>query len=173
MYRLLRVIHRWVGLFACLFLATIAVTGFLLATKGSLGWIRPPEREGETLTSLSNTIGLDQAGNAALSLGIANLASHKDIDRMDYRPGKNIYKILSKKGYHEVQVCGTTGKVLQIAKRNDQFTEDIHDLSYFSDTLHRFVLPAIAFSLLYLSISGATMFFIPVIRRIKFRRSHS
>ncbi len=173
MYRLLRVIHRWVGLFSCIFLATIAITGFLLATKGSIGWVRPPEQKGPEIESLRESIGLNEAAEAACNLGISELKSHKDIDRMDYRPNKNIYKIVSNEGYHEVQVCGSTGKVLQVATRNDQLTEDIHDLSFFGDGFHTYLLPLISFALLYLSVSGASIFLVPVLRRKKFHKSQS
>ena len=133
MYHKTRWLHRWIGVIASLFLVVIAATGILLATKGTLGWVRPPEQEGTTLETLAATITLEQAAQAAYSKGLKELQSHKDIDRIDYRPKSNIFKVLSKEGYHEVQVDGTTGEVLAVNYRTDQIAEDIHDLTFFTD----------------------------------------
>lgn len=173
MYRLLRVVHRWAGLLASLFLLTIGVTGFLLATKGTFGWIRPPERDGQPVDSPSEIISVDRAMTAAFGIGLAALANPSHIDRVDYRPKRNVFKILSKEGYHEVQVCGKTGEVLQVASRNDQLAEDVHDLSFFREELHAYLLPLVAVCLVYLSASGIAMFFTPIVRRMKFNRKRA
>lgn len=170
MYRSTRAAHRWVGAILALFMATIAVTGFLLATKGTFGWIRPPESKGEKVDNLNAVVSLGTAADAAFALGIPELKDAGDIDRIDYRPKSNVYKVLSKKGYHEVQVDGATGKVLQVARRNDQLAEDIHDLSFFHDLAKDWGLPVVAIGLLGLSLSGIGMFFVPVLRRAKFKR---
>lgn len=170
MYRTVRAIHRWLGLAASLFLLTIAITGFLLATKGSFGWIRPPEQDGAPIDGLGETIGLDAAAQAAFAQNLGGLASVKDIDRIDYRPKRNVYKVVSKENYHEVQVCGKTGDVLQTASRVDQLSEDIHDLSFLSDGMHTWVLPLVAICLCYLSASGMGMFMTPVVRRWRFKK---
>ncbi|HRF59910.1 MAG TPA: PepSY-associated TM helix domain-containing protein [Fimbriimonadaceae bacterium] len=170
MFRSTRALHRWIGIFAALFLAVIAVTGFLLATKDSFGWVRPPEADGAAMEALDEVISLHTAAEAAFQVGIPELKSHKDISRIDYRPGSNVFKVLSKEGYHEVQVDGSSGKVLQVAKRTDQLAEDIHDLSFFSDLLKRYGLPLVAIVLLGLAISGVGMFLTPILRRRRFRR---
>ncbi|HRI43602.1 MAG TPA: PepSY-associated TM helix domain-containing protein [Fimbriimonadaceae bacterium] len=173
MYRLLRVVHRWVGLIASLFLLTVGITGFLLATKGTFGWIRPPEQDGQPVDSPSEIVTVDRAMTAAFGVGLAKLATPKDIDRVDFRPKRNVFKILSKEGYHEVQVCGKTGEVLQVASRNDQLAEDIHDLSFFREAMHTYLLPLVALSLVYLAASGIAMFFTPIVRRMKFNRKRA
>src|SRR5678815_3140659 len=127
MYHRTRSLHRWLGITAAIFLAVIGVTGFLLATKDSLGWVKPATHSGADIAHLGEVISLDEAAKSALALGIAELRSRGDIDRIDYRPEKNVFKVVSTTGYHEVQVCGSTGKVLNVAKRVDQLTEDIHD----------------------------------------------
>jgi uncharacterized iron-regulated membrane protein len=170
MYHLLRNWHKWIGVAAALILALLSVTGFLLATKGTFGWIRPPEGEGGKVEHLREVITLDQAAEAAYKVGLPELKTAKDIDRIDYRPKSNVFKVVSKRGYHEVQVDGATGIVIQIARRNDQLAEDIHDLSFFADAAHQWVLPASAIALAALSVSGVVMFFVPVVRRAKFRK---
>jgi uncharacterized iron-regulated membrane protein len=170
MYHRLRGLHRWIGLICSLFLLLISATGFLLATKSTFGWIRPPESKGVKAKALSELITLEQAGEAAFALGISDLEHMDHIDRIDYRPKSNIFKVLSKDGYHEVQVDGTTGKVLSHSFRRDQLSEDIHDLSYFSESLHGFGLPAVALGLFALSGSGIVIFFVPIARRAMYKR---
>jgi len=171
MYHRIRGLHRWLGIIGALFLATIAITGFLLATKDSLGWVKPATKSGEPLTALSGVVSLDQAAKSAFALGIAELQSFQDIERMDYRPEKNVFKIVSLKGYHEVQVCGATGKVLNVAKRVDQLTEDIHDLSWVAGWMHLYWLPVVSILLLGLSMSGLVVYGVPYIRRLRYRRT--
>lgn len=173
MYHRLRSLHRWVGLAASMFLIVIAATGFLLATKGTFGWIRPPEQEGARIEGFDEVISVDRVAKAAFAVGLEKLRERGHIDRIDYRPKSNIFKVVSKEGYHEVQVCGKTGEVLSVAFRTDQLAEDIHDLSWFSDLLHAYWLPVVAVLLFTLGCTGVWIFFVPVVRRIKFRRSKS
>jgi uncharacterized iron-regulated membrane protein len=168
-YRLFRTGHKWIGAFAALLLAVIAVTGFLLATKGTFGWIRPPEADGQPVEDFSSVVSVHQVMESAFAHGIPEIKTPKDIDRIDYRPKSNIFKVLSKEGYHELQVDGATGKVLQVAQRNDQLAEDIHDLSFFHDLAKDWGLPLVAIALLSLSITGLVMFFVPIARRAKFK----
>jgi uncharacterized iron-regulated membrane protein len=173
MYHLFRSTHRWIGIIGALFLLVIAATGFLLATKDTFGWVKPKTHSGAEITGLHEVVSMDDAARAAFSLKIPEIRTYLDIERIDYRPEKNVFKVVSLKGYHEVQVCGRTGKVLNVAKRVDQIAEDIHDFSFFAEELHLYGLPFIAIILLALSISGITIFFVPVVRRWKFKRKQA
>ncbi len=170
-YHKLRWLHKWGGIVACLFLATIAATGFLLAVKARFAWIRPGTAEAAAISSVHEIVPLGTVIEAACAQGLPGLKTHEDVDRLEYRVKDNIFKVTSKTLYHEVQVHGTTGKVLSVGTRNDQLFEDIHDLSFFHDLLHDWWLPVVAFVLFVLSISGGVMFFTPVVRRWKFRRT--
>lgn len=169
-YRFLRTSHRWIGLFSSLALLVISVTGILLATKSWLGVVRPPESEGAPISSSAEIVSVDRVVAAAFSVGIPELQETKQIDRVDYRPKKNVFKVLSKEGYHEVQVCGKTGKVLQVAKRVDQFTEKIHDLSIIGDSFRSFMLPVFGLGLFILSITGIVIFVNPIWRKYLFKK---
>lgn len=170
MFHRLRSLHRWLGLTAALALILIASTGFLLATKDTFGWVKPKTHEGKTFDDLAELITLDAAAQAAFALDIPELRSKDDIERIDYRPEKNVFKIVTHKGYHEVQVDGTTGEVLNVAKRIDQMAEDIHDFRYFSEYLHLFGSPTVAILLFGLGVTGLTIFFVPVVRRWRYKR---
>ncbi len=172
MYKSIRNLHKWIGLGACLFLVVISATGFLLAIKGNVDWMRPASQKGGEVSSLSDVVGVGVALESAYGVGLAELKSDKDIDRFEYHSDKNIYKIISTKGYHEVQIDGADGKVLSVGKRNDQLSEDIHDLSFFADAAHAWVLPWVAVCLFFLGLSGVVMFFVPVYRRWQYRKGN-
>lgn len=170
MYRTSRQLHRWVGIIAALFLLLVAFTGFLLANKGRWDWMRPPEVKAEKSETPSEIVTIERAVSAAFALGHPELRTIKDIDRVDYRPKSNIFKVVSKEGYREVQIDGKTGKVLSNHFRADQFTEDLHDLSFFGDGAHDYFLPLVAIALFALASSGIGLFFTPIVRRWKFER---
>lgn len=170
MYHRFRSLHRWIGAVSGVLLLLIAVTGFLLATKKTTDWIRPFERKGTPVESLEQVVNLDQAAQAALALDLPMLQSVKDIDRIDYRPKSNVFKVVSKTGYKEVQVDGATGQVLNVAQRNDQLIEKLHDFSWFHDAAHMYGLPVVALFLVFLAASGIGIFFVPIIRRRKFQK---
>jgi uncharacterized iron-regulated membrane protein len=170
MYHKTRWLHRWIGAISALFLVIIAGTGFLLATKSSFGWVRPPESKGTKVDALAQVISLEQAAEAAFAVGLKNLAHASHIDRIDYRPKSNMFKVLSKEGYHEVQVDGATGRVLGVNYRTDQLAEDIHDLSFFKEWMKTWVLPVVALVLLALAVTGIGLFATPILRRAKFKR---
>ncbi|MFQ3588515.1 MAG: PepSY-associated TM helix domain-containing protein [Fimbriimonadaceae bacterium] len=171
MYHRIRTWHRWIGLACSIALLLISATGFLLAIKARVDWIRPAERTGTLSDAPSTVVGVEAAMAAAFAQGIPELASPADVDRVDYRPKRNVYKVVSRRGYHEVQVDGANGEVLQVARRNDQFIEDLHDLSFFGEPLHRWVLPVVGAGLFALSLSGVVIYSVPVVRRMRFRRS--
>ncbi|MDI9636540.1 PepSY-associated TM helix domain-containing protein [Kamptonema cortianum] len=170
-YHNLRNVHKWIGVGACLFLAVLSLTGFLLAIKGQVDWIRPANSKGTAVEEYDEVIGPDQAMQAAFAKELSGLATPADVDRLEYRVKDNIYKVLSKENYHEVQVDGSTGEVLSVGFRGDQLAEDIHDFSFFADFAHAWLLPGVAIGLFVLSISGVIMFLVPVIRRRRHKRS--
>lgn len=170
MYHRTRSLHRWIGFIASLFLALIATTGFFLAMKGQLAFMRPPVQEAAKLNRPEEILPMSRILEIAFKAGHPELSEIKEVDRVDYRPKDNVFKVVSKDGYREIQVDGTEGKIVSDAFRNDQLVEDIHDLSYFADATHQFVLPVVAVCLLFLSLSGIFIFATPIFRRWKYKR---
>lgn len=170
MYRTLRTLHKLAGLVGSLFLVAISVTGFVLALKGPIPSIRPATRSGADIATLADVVHPAQALEAAFGVGLGELRERDHLDRFEYHADKNVYKVLSKDAYHEVQVCGATGNVLAVGRRNDQMMEDIHDLSFLHPSLRETVLPAVAVLLFFLGTSGVVMYFVPVVRRMRHRR---
>jgi len=130
--------------------------------------VRPEEKSGAPRSESTSRVSVNQAMEAAFSVGGENLKEPADVDRVDYRPKRNVFKVVSKEGYTEVQIDGNTGKVLQVAQRTDQFIEDLHDLSFFNDGMKDYVLPVIAAGLGALSLTGIYIYVNPVLRRRKF-----
>lgn len=169
MYKGIRNVHKWAGLVACLFLMVISFTGFFLAIKGKLDWMRPPTQSG-TAAAVEDLASVGVVMESAFGAGYGELKSAEDIDRLEFHAEDGIWKVLSKDGYREVQVDGVTGEVLSKGQRNDQLFEDIHDLSFFAKFWHEWGLPLVGILLFGLSVSGVVMFFVPVVRRWKFER---
>ncbi len=170
-YRGARQTHKWIGVILSLFLALLAVTGFFLATKKKFAWMQPPPAEAVKVVEAAEIITIEQALEAAYARGHKELQKLDDIDRVDYRPRDNIFKVISNEGYIEIQVDGSTGKVLSDSFRNDQLMEDIHDLSFFADLAHTWLLPAVAIGLATLAVTGITLFMTPVYRRWQFKKT--
>ncbi len=170
MYHRLRSLHRWVGLVCALFLLIISGTGLFLALKSRFDWIRPPTQTGSEVGSLAEIVPVSRVVEAAFGAGYPELRSRDDIDRVEYHASKNVFKVHSKKGYREVQVCGGTGRVLATGQRNDQLLENIHDLRFFHPVLRETLLPVVAVGLFGLSCSGVVIALVPIVRRARFRR---
>lgn len=171
MFRNIRTIHRLVGLAGSVCIVLLACTGFFLALKAEFGWMRPSTRKFEGTPDIAASIHPASALESAFAVGLPELASIKDVDRFEYHAKGHLYKVLSKDAYHEVQVDAGDGKVLSVGKRNDQFTEDLHDLSFFHPELRKYLLPVAAAALFTLGVTGVVMYFVPVVRRWKHRRS--
>ncbi len=166
-FRRIRALHKWVGLVCSLFLLVISATGLGLALKSQFEWIRPPTQAGGEIQGPEEIVGIGEViANVAAQAG-SKMKSLDDVRRLEYHAGDNVFKLISKEGYVEVQVDGATGRVLSVGQRNDQFFEDIHDLSLFSDFTADYVLPAVAVGLFCLSASGVYMFGVPIYRRMK------
>jgi uncharacterized iron-regulated membrane protein len=173
MFHALRSVHRWVGIVCSLFLIVLACTGFLLVVKKRFSWIQPPTHKGSKIVSMHEVASIGQVAEAVFALSIPELRSHEDFHRFELHADKNVIKVQSKEGYHEVQVDAKTATVLSVGKRNDSLIESIHDLSYISGSLHDWGLPAVALGLLALGSSGIYMYSVPVTRRRRFRRQRA
>ena len=173
MFHKLRGLHRWCGIFSSLFLVVLSLTGLLLSVKKRFGWIQPPSSKGSQLASMAEVAPIGAVAEAVFRLEIAELRTREDFYRFELHADKNLFKVMSKEGYHEVQLDAKTAKVLSVGKRNDNLIESLHDLSWFGEPLHDWVLPLAALSLFALGTTGVYMFSVPVVRRWRFKRGKS
>lgn len=171
-----RKLHRFIGAALFVFFFFIAVTGLLLGwKKHSNGYILPNTEKGTT-TNMAQWLSLDSLETIALNaITIALPEQRHSLDRMDVRPDKGIVKVSFKENYHEVQLDGSTGKVLAINFRKSDILEQIHDGSIL-DSAFNITTGAIKLSyttmvglgLLFLTISGFWLWYNPKrIRKLK------
>ena len=156
-----RVYHRYVGLIIGLFVLISSITGILLGWKKDVDLLQPPLIKGQT-DDLTQWVSMADLAAAAYA-GLDSAQSIKDnpIDRIEARPDKGMAKVLFKEGYWEVQVDGSTGKVLSVAQRHSDWIEKIHDGSIISDMFKLVSMNVLGLGLLILTITGFTLWYYP------------
>ena len=150
--RVFRKAHRTTGIALFLFFIVVASTGLLLGwKKNSDGIILPHTIKGSS-TELATWLPIDQLSLIALDTIQQHLnRKSMKVDRIDVRPDKGMIKVTFQDTYWSVQVDGETGKVLQIARRNSDLFENIHDGSIVDNVLG---ISGGIFKLLFTSVMG-------------------
>ena len=169
--RLLRLLHRWMGIPLVIFFLIIGITSILLA------WKKKAELLPATLeTKVENA--QDWISPAEMvkiaQLKMDSLEMSTDIDRIDIRPDKGIAKVTFKTHFTEVQLDGFSGEVLSVETRHSDWIEKVHDGSivdfYFGgDEATKLVYSTLtAMGLIFMSLSGFYLWYFPkVIRKLK------
>ena len=88
-----------------------------------------------------------------------------DVDRVDFRPGRRVFKVQSVHGHAEIQVCAVTGNVLHVDVRRSDLLEDIHDGSFFGEWVHSWLMPLACLGLAFLAFSGLWLWIEPKVRK--------
>lgn len=161
--------HKWTGIILAAIFAVLAVSGFLLLIKKDYDWIQPPTHEGadgRVVDFISN----QELFEIVLDAGDPAFQSFDDIDRVDFRPHKRVFKVRSN-DYHEIQVDAVTGEILSQQYRLSDWLETLHDGSLIAGWFHDWVMPVAACGLLFLTFSGLWLWLEPKYRRAK-RRKH-
>ena len=145
----------------------ILVAGIFLVLKKEIAWIQPPTLSGIESGELPE-ISFDDMVMAARDHPEAQIESWTDIDRIDLRVGKGIAKLRGNSGW-EVQVDTKTGDVLSVAYRRSDLIEQIHDGSFFSDTVKLYVFLPTGIFLILMWGTGIYLFLLPRFRKKKVR----
>lgn len=167
-----RKIHKILGITLAILLMISAITGLLLGWKKNVDLIQPPTQKGKSkeLTDWKPVAELADIAQSAFSEAYPDKAAY-EIDRMDVRPSKGIVKVLFDKGWWEVQVDGSSGEVLSIARRNSDWIEQIHDGSIISDFFKLFSMNVLGIGLAIMILSGWFLWYGPKkFRRLKRQR---
>lgn len=165
MLRNYRVYHRYLGLTLGVLLIISSLTGIFLGWKKDISLLQPLTRKGST-TELAQWIPLSEMAQlATAALDSAQNIASNPIDRIEARPGKGIVKVLFSEGYWEVQLDGSTGRVLSVARRHSDWIEQLHDGSIISDGFKLISMNLLGFGLLLLTATGFSLWFYP--RRIR------
>ena len=161
--------HKWTGVVLGLLLCLTAGTGFLLQLKKEYAWIQPKTQRGTEAPSEA-LLPLPKIYEAAFAVGREELQSEKDIDRIDFRPGKRVHKVRARENDLEIQVDAVTGEVLSVETRTSDWIERLHDGSGIAKWFHDFVMPLAAIGLTLLALSGYAIWIWPQIKKRRARR---
>lgn len=127
--RVFRKIHRFIAIFLFAFFLIVSISGLLLGwKKNSWGLILPPTSKGVS-SDLKTWLPFDSLQTIAVKT-LHDSISPKlsaDLERIDARPQKGSVKFVFEDDYWEVQLDGTTGKVLLVDRRRSDIIENIHD----------------------------------------------
>lgn len=126
-----------------------------LALKKEFNILQPVSQKG-TSDSLKDWKSVEEIAQLAQSAFIQQYPNqiNNTVSRIDVRPGKGIAKVLFEKGYWEVQVDGTTGAVLSMAKRHSDWIESLHDGSIISDGFKLISMNLLGLGVLFLIATG-------------------
>jgi len=152
-----RKLHKWGALIVALPLLVIILSGILLQFKKQADWIQPPGQEG---TGTVPALSFDAILEAARSVPESEITTWDDVDRLDVRPGKGVIKVRAKNSY-EIQIDAATGKILWQQNRLSDVIENIHDGSFFHDSVKIWIFFPAALILLGLLATGLMIFFQP------------
>ena len=167
-FRTIWLLHRWFGAAAGLVLLLTAATGMLLLVKKDYGWIQPP-----TMKCAPGKVGdiapMTRVYQAVFALDLPQFRSESDIARVDFRPSKRVFKVLSQHDDLEVQVCAITLETSAPRERRSDWLESLHDGSWFGSFAHDRVMPVVAALLMFLAVSGYVMWLWPKWKRLQKR----
>ena len=166
-FRLLWQIHKWVGVSLGIILLLSASTGLLLLFKKDFEWIQPPTQRG-TNGPAELIAPMHEIYAAVFALGLPQLRSEADIDRIDFRPAKRIFKVRARQDQIEVQVDAIAATARQPEVRRSDLIEQIHDGQFFGAWAHGLVMPIAGVGLVVLAITGYLLWIWPgLVRRRK------
>lgn len=160
--------HKWVGIFMALIVANISITGFLLLFKKDVHWLQPTTIRGAE-GGVESFITNQQLFEVLFTSGHADFRTMDDIDRVDFRPGRRVFKVRSNHNWSEMQICAVTGEILSTDIRRSDFIEQLHDGQLIAGWFHGWIMPAVAVFLLFLVFSGLWLWIEPMVKRKKRR----
>ena len=161
--------HKWTGITLALVFALTAVTGFLLLFKKRAAWIQPPTQKGQA-APVESWLSMADLWKTVEAQKHPDFETFEDIDRVDVRTGKRVYKVRSKHNHTEMQVSASTGEVLGVATRTSDWIENLHDGSFIGEPFRDYVMPIVAVGLLFLVFSGIWLWLEPVLKRRRRQR---
>lgn len=156
-----RTTHKWASIIIALPLLLVIVTGILLLIRKEFAVLQPPTQKG--IASVPS-ISFEQILAQTQTVKKAEVASWEDIDRLDVRPDKGVIKVRTNSSW-EVQLDSKTGEVLQVAYRNSEFIESLHDGTFFEKNANLWLMLPVAITLLLLWLTGLYLFCLPYYKK--------
>ena len=161
--------HKWTGIVLSVVFLNIAISGILLLEKKNFAWIQPPTMTGAE-GGAKDFIATQELFEIVFSQGNDDFMNIEDIDRVDFRPGKRVFKVRSKHNYAEIQVDAVTGAILSVDSRPSDLLEALHDGSYYAESVHAILMPVTGGGLILLSVSGLYLWLATWMRKQRQKR---
>jgi hypothetical protein len=149
-----RKLHRLSGISLFVFFFIMAITGVLLGWKKHSGELIMPSTYKGTTEDMTAWLPLDTLSLLAVQALYQETETLSEIDRIDVRPGKGSMKFLFEDRQLEVQLDATTGKVLSVGRRHNDWIEQVHDGSIVDDWLG---IPHGIFKVFYNTLMGVAL----------------
>lgn len=163
-----RKIHKWLGLALSLVFLLLSVTGIMLLFKTQWGY-QPETAKGQK-ASVEQSLPVSEIIQIAASQGFEDLKSVEDVDRIDFRPNKSVYKVRANSGL-EFQIDMSTGEVLSSGQRIDKTLEELHDGSYFGDWFKYIFITLSGVAIILLTLTGYHLWGYPYWRKQESRKT--
>ena len=161
-----RSVHFWLSLIVAVPFLIVLLSGVLLQVRKEIPWIQPPTQKG---VSKVPQISMDSILQVVKKVPQAKVEGWGQISRLDVRPSKGLVKVQAKSGI-EIQVDLETAKVLQVAERNSDFIEAIHEGTWFFENANYWVFLPSSILMIGLLFSGFYLIFKGVVVRLKKRK---
>ncbi len=176
--RFARRLHKWVGALLALIMIVLAVTGAFVAWKKQIEYLQPATRVSQSAdppNDLARLVTPAEIAQRVLALELAGVRDLAQIDRIELRPSRGIYKVRLKarnawRSPRELQFDASNGALLNQGLRGDQLWMDLHSFGVFGEATKLVVMSLTGLSLLWLSLSGLYLFGFPPWFRSKKRR---
>ena len=149
-------------------LALIIGAGVLLMLKKDIDWIQPPTVRGVAPAQVPSQ-SFEALFEAARATPELELNAWTDLDRVDVKPGKGVIKFVSDNRW-EAQIDTHTGEVLQVAYRRSDLIESLHDGSFFSGAVKRYIFLPAGIILALMWATGIYLFVLPHWKKFEKRR---
>lgn len=165
--RILRKLHRWMGIPLIVFFLVIGVTSILLAWKKKVELLPPTlasKVEQGTWILPSEMVRIGE-------VEMKKLGRDSEVDRIDIRPDKGSAKITFKTHFTEVQVDGYSGELLSVGTRHSDWIEKVHDgsiVDYYTTGEEGAKLTystLVSLGLIFLALSGFYIWYYPKLMR--------
>lgn len=165
--RFWRQVHYWGSLLVMLPFGVVVATGLLLMLKKDLAWIQPPSERG-IVSPIAPTRSLDEFYQTAKRVPELGLRNWQDLRRVDVKVGSGVVMFVGANNW-EAQIDIETNRVLSVAYRRSDTIEALHDGSYFSPNVKRFVFLPSGIVLFILWATGVYLFILPQAKRFQKR----
>ncbi len=166
--RLWRLVHYWGSLLIIIPFGLVVVSGLLLMLKKDVSWIQPPTQAG-AVADVAPSLSLAELFATAKRVPQLEVEHWTDLKRVDVKVDRGVIMFVSRNDW-EAQIDTETNQVLDVAYRRSDIIESLHDGSFFSAEVKRYVFLPSGAVLLLLWLTGAYLFILPQIKRLQKRR---